>query len=255
MIDIRKGFEKRFNHGDIVYWCNRSGNEYSVKYGRVDEQFSDAVCIDLLEPKETRYIDGVPIDEFKDNQKYRKLPKGWTYNTKLFDLEWRTDPEDEKLFNELYVRIDDPESIKKAYESGLLVKSDKIFHGCIGTDITKEGFRIIKKYPMWQHHITHVSIRPDKVYFTYQEAKAEVEEYFAEFRRQAALSDYEWAVEEIDKTLNHWKVFQDATDEEVNVYREWLLSMKNVEEIETRISFGNIQWKYEKNKKWNNIVL
>lgn len=46
-----------------------------------------------------------------------------------------------------------------------------------------------------------------------------------------------------------------ATDEEVNVYREWLLSMKNVEEIETRISLGNIQWKYEKNKKWNNIVL
>ena len=43
---------------------------------------------------------GVPIDEFKDNQKYRKLPKGWTYDTKLFDLEWRTDPEDEKLFNE-----------------------------------------------------------------------------------------------------------------------------------------------------------
>lgn len=36
---------------------------------------------------------------------------------------------------------------------------------------------------------------------------------------------------------------------------EWLLSMKNVEEIETRISLGNIQWKYEKNKKWNNIVL
>ena len=41
----------------------------------------------------------------------------------------------------------------------------------------------------------------------YQEAKAEVEEYLEEFRRQAALSDYEWAVEEIDKTLNHWKVF------------------------------------------------
>lgn len=99
------------------------------------------------------------------------------------------------------------------------------------------------------------SIRPDKVYFTYQEAKAEVEEYLTEFRRQAALSDYEWAVEEIDKTLNHWKKFQDATDEEVNVYRDWLLSMKNVEEIETRISLGNIQWKYEKNKKWNNIVL
>jgi len=34
-----------------------------------------------------------------------------------------------------------------------------------------------------------------------------------------------------------------------------LLSMKNVEDIETRINLGNIQWKYEKSKKWNNIVL
>ena len=84
-----------------------------MKYGRVDEQFSDAVCIDLLEPKETRYIDGVPIDEFKDNQKYRKLPKGWTYNTKLYDLTWRANPEDEKLFNELNVKVDNSESIKK----------------------------------------------------------------------------------------------------------------------------------------------
>ena len=63
------------------------------------------------------------------------------------------------------------------------------------------------------------------------------------------------AVEAIDKTLNHWKVFQDATDEEVSSYRKWLLSMKDVEKIETRMSLGNIQWKYEKNKKWNNIVL
>lgn len=255
MINIQKGFEKRFNHGDIVYWCNRSGNEYSVKYGRVDEQFSDAVCIDLLEPKETRYIDGVPIDEFKEELKYRKLPKGWTYNTKLFNLEWRIDPEDEKLFNELCVRIDDPESIKKAYEVGLFVKSDNIFHGHIETDITKEGYRVIKKYPMWQHYITHVSIRPDKVYITYQEAKTEVDEHFAALERMANMSEYDWAVELIDQTLNQWKTYQNATDEEVNAYREWLLSMKNVEDIETRMSLGNIQWKYLKNKKWNNIVL
>lgn len=40
-MNIQKGFEKRFKHGDIVYWCNKSGNKYSVQYGRVDEQFSD----------------------------------------------------------------------------------------------------------------------------------------------------------------------------------------------------------------------
>ena len=33
------------------------------------------------------------------------------------------------------------------------------------------------------------------------------------------------------------------------------LRMSNVEDIETRIFGGNIQWKYWKNKKWNNIEL
>ena len=42
---MRDGFEKRFNMGDIVYWCHREGHEYSVHYGMVDEQFSDAVTV------------------------------------------------------------------------------------------------------------------------------------------------------------------------------------------------------------------
>lgn len=223
----------------------------------VDEQFSDVICVDFLETKENRYIDGIHIDEFRkeNDPKFKKLPKGWTYNTKLYELETITDPEDEKLFNELCVRIDNPESLKKAFELGLLVKSDTKFHGNIETDITKEGYRVITKYPMWQHHQTHTSIRPDKVYFTYQEAKEEVNENIAEMKRQAALSDYEWSVEQIDKTLEFWRYITDATDEEVSVYRKWILDMKNVEYIETRIFGGNIQWKYEKNKKWNNITL
>lgn len=176
----------------------------------VDEQFSDAVCVDFLETKENRYIDGIHIDEFRkeNDPKFKKFPKGWTYNTKLYEIETITNHEDEKLFNELCVRIDNPESLKKAYELGLFVKSNTKFHGTIETDITKEGYRVITKYPM-----------------------------------------------QIDKTLGFWQRKTDATDEEMNAYRKWILDMKNVEDIETRIFDGNIQWKYEKNKKWNNITL
>ena len=86
---MQKGFEKRFNQGDIVYWCHcDGGGEYSVHYGMVDEQFSDAVCIDYLAPRERRRVDGVHIDEFQSEQRYRKLPKGWTYNTRLFDISY-----------------------------------------------------------------------------------------------------------------------------------------------------------------------
>ena len=250
---MRKGFEKRFNPGDIVYWCHQRGHEYSVHYGMVDEQFSDAVVIDYLVPRERRRVDSVPIDEFQSEQRYRKLPKGWTYNTELFKLTWDDFTSEEKDF---VLDISKPETLKEAYDKGYLVKDNTIFHGVIEDEITKDGFRIVKKYPRETfHHIDHVSIRPDKVYFTYEEAKKEVDENIAEFNRQASLSDYDWSVEQIDKTLKRYQIINDTTDEEVKEYRDWLLAMSNVEDIETRIFNGNIQWKYWKNKRWMNIEL
>lgn len=249
---MQKGFEKRFNSGDIVYWCHQNDHEYSVHYGMVDEQFSDAVCIDYLAPRERRRIDGIPIDEFQSEQRYRKLPKGWSYDIKLFEITYDPLKEEEIAFS---IDITNPESIKSAYDKGFLVKDSTIYHGNIEAEITKDGFRVIKKYPMWQHHKNHVSIRPDKVYFTYEEANKEVDNNIAEFHRQASLSDYEWSVEQIDKTLNHYRIINNATDEEVKQYRDWLLAMNNVEDIETRMFGSNIQWKYWKNKKWNNIEL
>ena len=58
---MKPGFEKRFNKGDIVYWCHREEYGYSVQYGLVDEQFSDAVIVDYIVPRERRIIDGIPI--------------------------------------------------------------------------------------------------------------------------------------------------------------------------------------------------
>ena len=93
------------------------------------------------------------------------------------------------------------------------------------------------------------------MYFTYEEAKKEVEDNIVEFNRQANLSDYDWSVEQIDKTLGFWKHLSGSTDNEVKHYRDWLLGMSNVEDIEVRLFGGNIQWKYWKNKRWMNIEL
>ena len=251
---MRAGFEKRFSPSDIVYWCHHKGNvDYSVHYGMVDEQFSDAIVVDYLVPRERRRVDGVPIDEFQSEQRCRKLPKGWTYNTELFKLTWDDFTPEEKEF---VLDISKPETLKEAYDKGYLVKDNAIFHGVIEDEITKDGFRIVKKYPRETfHHIDHVSIRPDKVYFTYEEAKKEVDENIAEFHRQATLSNYDWAVEQIDKTLDMWKAFNDASDKDVKAYRDWLLGMKDVENIETRLWGKQIQWKYWKNTRWNCIEL
>ena len=71
---------------------------------------------------------------------------------------------------------------------------------------------------MWKHHTNYVSIRPDKVYFTWAEAKKIVDQNITEFMRQTELSDYEWSVEKIDETLAHYKNLTGASDEEVKQY-------------------------------------
>lgn len=249
---MKKGYEKRFKQGDIVYWCHQKGHEYSVHYGMVDEQFSNVVVIDYLAFRECRRINGIPIDEFESEERYKKLPKGWNYSTDLFEITYDDFTEEEK---QLKSSIANPKTIKEAYDKGLLVKDSTIFHGIIEAEITKEGYRIVKKYPMWKYHVDHVSVRPDKVYFTYEEAKKEVDDNIAEFNRQANLSDYDWSVEQIDKDLNLWKGMYAIPEKEVQRYRDWLLALDNVEDIETRVFSGNIQWKYWKNKRWNFIDL
>lgn len=250
---MRLGFEKRFQNGDIVYWCNSDGcGRYSVKYGTVDEQFSDAVVIDYLAPRERRLINGIPILEYQNPTKYKKLPKGWTYNTSLYELTYEPMDEDEKSYQ---YNIASPSNIKFAYEQGWLVKDSEVYHGTIEADITKDGYRIIKKYPMWEHHIDHVSIRSDKVYDNFLDAKHEVDENIAEFERQLKLTDEEWSIEQIEKTLQRWQKFADATDREVAKYKEWLLKLPDIIAVETRIYGNQVQWKYEDKKRWNYIEL
>lgn len=245
---MKKGYEKRFNPGDIVYWCHQRGHTYTVHYGMVDEQFSDRVYIDYLSMRERRKINGIPIGEYNNvEQRYKKLPKGWTYNTQLHEITYEDMTDDEKKF---ILDIRNPESIKEAFGKGYLVKDNTIFHGIIEDEITKEGYRTLKKYPMYIYHADHATIRPDKVYFTYEEAAKEVENNKAEFYRQAGLSDYDWSVEQIDKTLNKWKTFHDISDEELKRYRDWILELENLEDVEVRIYQGHLQWKYWNKKRW-----
>ena len=151
--------------------------------------------------------------------------------------------------------ISSPENIKELYNMGLLVKDATKFYGKIEAEITKDGYRIVKKYPMWKHHICNTSIRPDKCYFTYEEAKKEVDENVAEFYRQANLSEYDWSLEQICKTIDRYINIIDGNEDVGKSYQNWFKEMENVEDIETRIYDGEIQWKYEDNKKWRNIDL
>ena len=128
---------KRFNKGDIVYWCNRKGHEFSVKWGMVDEQFDRSVVyVDYLSPKEIRLVNGVPIDEFKSEEKFRKLPKGWSYDTRLYEITCTDE------LKGIPFDIKDPKSIKELYDKELLVKDSTLFHGVIEAEITNKGLTL-----------------------------------------------------------------------------------------------------------------
>lgn len=240
----------RFTKDQVVYWHRQNGNVHCVGWGIVDEEFSDAVCIDLLEPYENRSViignePPVPIDNFPEYTKLYKLPKNWTYSTELVKIVWGEYPE-------INIDITNPYSVESAYKSGYLVKASTKFHGTIQTDITREGWRAFKEY---SHNVNYVSVKRHQVYPTYEEAKAEVDAYNAELDRQASLSDYEWSVEQIDKTLNRWAKLYGVPEYQKKAYRDWILDLKNVEDIEVRLSGGSVQWKYWKNKKWKTIEL
>lgn len=251
---MREGFEKRFNKGDVVYWHRQIGHKHFVEYGIVDEQFSATVCIDLLKYKERRLVNGIPIDEFPSCTRYKKLPKGWTYDTHLYEESYQPWTDEEiKILNKN--KLSNPENIKKLYELGYLVKSSQIFTGYIESEVNKEGYRIKKTYPRYKQIIHSIGVPSNKVYFTYAEAKKEVDEYLAELKRQSELSDYDWSVEEIDKVLNRWSGLYNISEDVKNDYRKWLLNLDNIEDLVIKINSGDIQWKYDKNKKWRNIEL
>ena len=241
-----------YNKGDIVYWCENEGHgKFSVKWGIVDEEFSDRVMIDYLSPFENRRVNGVPILEFKDD-KYHKLPKGWTYNTLLYELTFDERPEEMKnLF------ITNPEDIKLAFEKGWLVKDKDVFHGEVQTEITKEGYRVYTTYPMFHHHMSYVGVQRHRLHKTYDEAKAEMDAEIAELNRQASLSDKDWSIEQIEKAIGKYlyMFWIPPESEQAQKVREYMMSLKNIEDVEVRVSSEGLQWKYWKNKRWISVVV
>lgn len=241
----------RFYPEDIVYWCQYEQNgRCEIKWGMVSDEFSDAICIDFLSFRERRRVNGVPIDEFKSELSYRKLPKGWSYDTELFEMTLDELPE-----TALKIDIRYPEQIISAYRAGILVKDETLFQGNVEAEITKKGYRLVKKHSMFNSHPTNTSVKPNRIYRTFEQAQAEKDAYIAELKRQANLSEKEWALERINSVIESWRLLNCATMEEANRYHNWFAGMDRVEDIETRLSMGQIVWRYCDKKKWNFIEL
>lgn len=260
---MRTGYELRYKNGDIVYWCQYIQGQCIIHYGMVDTQFSDVVCIDLLAPKDCRTVEGIPINDWFPDNRVRKLPKGYNCDTVLFRYGYTNNwADDDKNFLDDYMHnldITDKKKIREAYDKGYLVKSCDNCHCVAEPEIGKGTWVLQQKpskaygYALYYYDINSLSIEPPRVYDNYQEAFDEKQKYETEFQRIQNLSDLEWSIEQIDKTLNHWAGLYHISDKKKKVYRDFIMELSNLEDVEVRISAEDIQWKYWKNSRWGNI--
>lgn len=246
---------KKFPVGSVVYFIDKYSNRgWEVRFGTVEEHYPSCICIQLYDYNRIRTINGVSETEFQTPSKWKKLPKGWNYDTKLIDVQVKNIQPETANANRLF--ICNSEDVAKAIETKVLVKVQYLTYGHYETEISaKYGWRVLHKYAYGEHHPSTITIYWHDVYATYSEAKAIVEGHEAELKRQASLSDYDWSVEQIDNTLGFWANNYNIPDDEKKQYRDWILNQSHVEDIEVRVSSGVLQWKYWKNQRWMNINL
>ena len=244
---------EKFPIGSIVYYVT---HKYDVSFGIVIAHFAGEVMLQKYDVNSPRIINGIPEKEFETPSRWQKLPKGWTYNTKLLNIEYEKFDYIQGVYHEKKLIMNNPDNIKKLIDDGILIKVNDKDYCWFETEIdTKNGWRVIRKYDYRNYHPSTVTVRFDKVYSTYAEAKKIIDDIRAEWKRQAALSDREWSIEQIDKTLNHWQQVYRVSDEQKQKCRDWIMELNDIEDVEIRLSQGYIQWKYLKNKKWSTIEL
>jgi len=234
---------KKYTQGDVIYFVDPYTHE--MDWGILEETYTDGYWLNLYEPRNIMTINDIPFSDFPFNHTRKKLPKNWAYDTQFYTV--GSDPKWEKIFKEETFNYQ-PETLKHLIDIGVFVQPSSQPHGHIDTDVTKDGYTIRLKSEYGDRYRPDSAVVQDRdAYATAEEAKQAVQAYKDELIRQANLSDYEWAVEQIDKALARltWK------DEEYKTSaREFLLKQKNVEDIVVRLHAEGIEWKYDRNKKW-----
>ena len=248
---------KTFHQGDIVYIVEQGYapfSQYSILPGIVESQYDNGVIVHHLVIKNTETIDGIPIQEYrnqKDYGKFKKLPKNWSYNSNLFESGHTEIPGMNEWFS---TTISDIASVKTGYEKGYLVP-DCIENNLVATtDIQKEGFRIlIREYrTIFNRPYTYL-VQPENIFTTFQQAK-EFEEFLnREKLFTAQLSDEDYFDYEVKNITTPYLKRYGCTgvllEQAVSIILDFFRSLSSYPEIEVR-SLSTIEWKYSKQKIW-----
>lgn len=246
---------KHYHKGDIVYWIYSNINsKHKIMWGVVEDEFADGVLVSRYVVKDYQTCDGVPVTEMDFPTPWRQLPKGWTYNTRLFECGHSLTAEEFEKGNK-FIRGEfdtDKDALRALIESGLLVPAYDTMHfdyGHVTAEVEKGRFRLRYEWQKWSHEIAQSVRHWRELYDTYEEAMKVVEDEIAECQYISNLSDYDYAVWNMNDRLEKWRT-PNMTDEFIEEVRQWLLQLKDFEEYEFRGVCNGFQYKKWNNKKW-----
>lgn len=244
--------------GNVVYWYRMSTyGKWIVEWGILTFTYSSDVEITKYQLKDCRLVDGILYSDYPSIGEWKKIPKSLS-NKDIIR------PEDlvnitQKEFPEWVknIKINDIDSIQKAIKEGYLVSardntSDSVLEVQYSDDfrhigVSKGQYRLVKKS---YYDTCYVNIEHSRVYRTYDDAKKMVDSLEEERQRIINMSDYEYAVYDINNKLGFFQKNYNLTDEEIEVYRKFLVELAKEEEIDVRIFSGHVEYKPVKNKRW-----
>lgn len=244
--------DRRFKRGDIVFFLNGS----DVDWGEVAEAYDTQYGLQVYETKDTRLLNGIPISEYTFDGKYHKLPKGWTWNTPLYELSY-----DASI---VFKDMNFPktvEEIKHYIDIGAFVKpSEQGKNFQVDVEIDKNGYRLVRKYDHRSCLSDSIVNRGDSDYrsipfyncfATYDEAADLVSQYKKEVESQGNMTDREWCLYEIRRVAERCDYSESEVDLIINMFER----DPKLETIEVRNSFGKLVWKYEDRKNWQEVII
>ena len=74
-------------------------------------------------------------------------------------------------------------------------------------------------------------------------------------QNQANMTDLEWTISLINHDVDRWAALNGVSDENCERARSFLLGLKDIENVETRVISEGLQWKYWKKTRWATVPI
>lgn len=255
--------EKRdkFKEGMVVYYLSGTPWNRRIEIGVVIEKYKTEVWINKLERRFNRRIMDMPSKDFEAPSEWFKVPKdykdlfarGFYQFDKTEYVQLPSDLSSLKNTNR--------EDIQLLYEKKYLMPVEEQDHRQFEIQYEpSKGWRLVQSLRLFYQDriVTDFSLTFDKVFLDYNEVKQLIDYENKELERQAALTDEEWAMEQLENKIDEYQKLLCLSLEERNkVLQRFIDCGIPITEIDVRIDRINkqLQYKKEKNTKWLNLVL